>query len=213
MKALTVKQPWASLIIEGIKIDEDILFKNIENRTWRTNYRGRVMIHAAAASWTWRKFIKYLYDIIPLLYTVFPETRLWLESLPAGKIIGSVEMVDCVINHPSIWAEKSNWYSRAEKNGVPASRGCKHERKEDNPIYNWVLANPIRFDKPIIFKGTLSFWESGIEVCQICGQPADLICASCGEYFCSKHTVRYNQFTQIDYDCCTNCAPTGPEIE
>lgn len=39
MKALTVKQPWAGLIIAG--------GKDIENRTWRTSYRGRVLIHAA----------------------------------------------------------------------------------------------------------------------------------------------------------------------
>ena len=37
-KALTIKQPYASLIVEGIK--------DIENRTWKTNYRGRILIHA-----------------------------------------------------------------------------------------------------------------------------------------------------------------------
>ena len=39
MKAISVKQPWASLIISGIK--------DIENRKWKTNYRGRVLIHAS----------------------------------------------------------------------------------------------------------------------------------------------------------------------
>jgi hypothetical protein len=43
------------------------------------------------------------------------------------------------------------------------------------------------------------------EVCHICGQPADLICAICGEYFCPKCSAPYNQFTQIDYDCCMRC--------
>ena len=38
MKAITIKQPWASLIVEGIK--------DIENRTWKTSFRGRVLIHA-----------------------------------------------------------------------------------------------------------------------------------------------------------------------
>ena len=41
MKAISIKQPWASLIAYGIK--------DIENRTWRTNYRGRVLIHAGAS--------------------------------------------------------------------------------------------------------------------------------------------------------------------
>ena len=38
MKALSIKQPWASLIAHGIK--------DIENRTWKTNFRGRIYIHA-----------------------------------------------------------------------------------------------------------------------------------------------------------------------
>jgi hypothetical protein len=39
MKAITIKQPWAFLIVEGVK--------DIENRTWKTNFRGRVLIHAS----------------------------------------------------------------------------------------------------------------------------------------------------------------------
>jgi len=37
MKALSIKEPWSSLIIEGEK--------TIELRTWRTNYRGIILIH------------------------------------------------------------------------------------------------------------------------------------------------------------------------
>ncbi len=40
MKALSIIQPWASLIATGIK--------DVENRTWRTNYRGEFLIHASA---------------------------------------------------------------------------------------------------------------------------------------------------------------------
>lgn len=40
MKTITIKQPWASLIMEGVKIEDSILIKDIENRTWRTNFRG-----------------------------------------------------------------------------------------------------------------------------------------------------------------------------
>ena len=39
MKALSIRQPWASLIVAGIK--------DIENRSWVTNYRGKLLIHAA----------------------------------------------------------------------------------------------------------------------------------------------------------------------
>ena len=37
MKALTIKEPWATLIIEG--------YKEYEFRSWKTNYRGKVLIH------------------------------------------------------------------------------------------------------------------------------------------------------------------------
>lgn len=39
MKALSIKQPWASLIAHGIK--------DIENITWKTQFRGRIFIHAS----------------------------------------------------------------------------------------------------------------------------------------------------------------------
>lgn len=41
MKAISIRQPWAWLIVNG--------FKDIENRSWRTKYRGPVLIHASAA--------------------------------------------------------------------------------------------------------------------------------------------------------------------
>ena len=40
MKALSLRQPWASLIANGRK--------TIETRTWRTHYRGPLAIHASA---------------------------------------------------------------------------------------------------------------------------------------------------------------------
>ena len=120
-KALSIRQPWASLIAHGIK--------DIENRTWKTNFRGRIYIHVSAT----KKFNINLTDdqtvkAFPVLTTAANGT------MPFGAIIGEVDIVDCVMNHPSIWAEKG--------------------------VYNWVLENPVLYDKPIEnVKGKLSFWE------------------------------------------------------
>ena len=38
MKVITIKQPWASLIAYG--------YKRYEFRSWKTNYRGPIYIHA-----------------------------------------------------------------------------------------------------------------------------------------------------------------------
>jgi len=39
MKVLTIKEPWASMILEGKK--------TIETRTWKTDYRGQILLHAS----------------------------------------------------------------------------------------------------------------------------------------------------------------------
>lgn len=123
MKAITIKQPWASLIVHGIK--------DIENRSWRTNFRGRVLIHSSAKGDIAKFGCLQPNRRLKVLNT--PMSHICFNDLPFGSIIGSVEIVDCVQNHPSIWADKG--------------------------AYNWVLANPVLFKKPIPAKGRLSFWE------------------------------------------------------
>lgn len=60
-------------------------------------------------------------------------------SIDYSAIIGSVKIVGCTINHPSVWAEKTE--------------GAK-------TIYNWVLEEAILFEKPIFnIKGRLGFWD------------------------------------------------------
>jgi hypothetical protein len=195
MKALTVKQPWAYLICADIK--------DVENRTWKTNFRGRVLIHAGAScdsrcgnlltlftmeQWNEMNKMKHL----PV------KRKIVEEYLDKSAIIGSVEIVDCVGASPDM----------VDCFGTPLSVWA-----EPN-CFLWVLENPILFKKPILnMKGKLSFWESGHEVCHICGQPADLICAICGEYFCPNCSSHYNQFTQIDYDCCKRCEDVMKEGE
>ena len=143
MKAITIRQPWASLIAHGIK--------DIENRTWKCpgKYIGeRVLIHASKTQYETPMYLltDEQYDSIK------QEKRIEINnSLEYGCIIGSVEIVDCVVNHTSIWAEKSQM--KCAGDDVPIEF-C------DKPIYNWVLANPILFDEPIMnVKGKLGFWN------------------------------------------------------
>ena len=126
MKAITIKQPWASLIVSGLK--------DIENRTWKTNFRGRVLIHAGMkADNHWSASVPVCNKVDKFLREISKGGTDW-SNYHFGAIIGSVEIVDCVQNHPSLWAE--------------------------NGVWNWVLANPVMFDEPITgVKGKLSFWE------------------------------------------------------
>jgi hypothetical protein len=93
MKALSVRQPWAWLIVEG--------WKNIENRDWRTTFRGPVLIHAAkgmtkAEHEACRLFVA---GFAPQLAKHLP----WYQDLRFGGIVGQVTLLDCVTRHPSEW--------------------------------------------------------------------------------------------------------------
>lgn len=123
MKALTIKQPWADLIIAGVK--------DIENRTWKTSYRGRILIHASKVPCSRGDLDAYP---LPALSKNINLNEYAPGQFTNGAIIGSIELVDCVMNHPSEWAEKG--------------------------VYNWVLANPVKFEKPILnVKGMLALWD------------------------------------------------------
>jgi hypothetical protein len=82
MKALTVRQPWAWAIVHA--------GKDIENRSWRTHYRGPLLIHAAVsphALWDMPRGVRK------------PEER----DIHYGAIIGLVELVDVVERSRSKW--------------------------------------------------------------------------------------------------------------
>ena len=157
MKTLSVKQPWAYLLCAGVK--------DIENRTWKLpeKYKGeRVLIHASAKPKSWQQFTNYIENLDPEnleLQRIIRDnsySKLWLNSLETSAIIGSVCFVDCVINHPSIWAEKTDLL------GLSETYYKIYSSVINVPpiIHNWVLANPIFFDKPILnVKGKLGFWD------------------------------------------------------
>lgn len=63
MKALCVQQPWASMIAAGLK--------TIETRTWRTSYRGELLIAASK------------------------NAQVEIENLPRGKALAIANLVEC----------------------------------------------------------------------------------------------------------------------
>lgn len=87
MKAISIQQPWAWAILNA--------GKDIENRDWRTNLRGRVLIYAG------KKIDKpgydFLYHKMGLLHV--PPYK----ELKTGGIVGMVEIVDCVSDSDSRW--------------------------------------------------------------------------------------------------------------
>lgn len=96
MKAISLYQPWASLIASRAK--------RIETRSWATSYRGPLAIHAAR-----RKILKELKDLaedetyraalgVPIQEEEEPEIQAAIEkmqALPYGAIIAVATLKEC----------------------------------------------------------------------------------------------------------------------
>jgi hypothetical protein len=94
VKALSVRQPWAWLIIHG--------GKDIENRAWHTNVRGRVLIHAAKGM-TLDEYHGAINFIVAPGMPPLPFDLPAFKHLERGGIIGSVEIMGCVRHSESPW--------------------------------------------------------------------------------------------------------------
>lgn len=92
-KALSIMQPWAWLIVND--------HKDIENRDWRTSFRGLVAIHAG------KKMDGDVADDVRCGVNPLTGRSLDLAELPGdfdrGGIVGVAEIVDCVANSTSRW--------------------------------------------------------------------------------------------------------------
>jgi len=79
MKALTIFQPYAALIVAGIK--------DIENRSWSTSYRGSLLIHAGVKAYASKPGLDVPADM-PVQF---------------GGVIGRVDLVDVITKSDSPW--------------------------------------------------------------------------------------------------------------
>lgn len=105
MKALSVRQPWAWAIIYA--------GKNIENRPRRTNFRGRIAVHASKTPHEVRR--------LPRGARKPPPEEDWIY----GAILGFVDIVDCVDTHRSKWFEGPYGYVLANPTPLEHPVPCK----------------------------------------------------------------------------------------
>ena len=129
MKALTVRQPWASAIFD----DNPAWRKIVENRSKPTRYRGRLAIHARLTYTTPNE------KPDPISRRIRRQA-MRDPSVPRGFVLGTVELVDCVddANLPETaqalaWAIEGQWH--------------------------WIFANAQRFVEPIPATGQLGLWD------------------------------------------------------
>lgn len=122
MKALTVKEPWASLIAYG--------YKEYEFRSWKTNYRGKILIHAGK---TLKKDVSKKFEEYNLEYS-------------KGEIIAIADLTDCILVDEKFNKELLN------KNKLVYGRS-NHTMK-----YAWKLEN-VKLINKIKVNGKLGLWD------------------------------------------------------
>lgn len=110
MKAISVRQPWAWLILHG---------KCIENRDWYTAYKGQLAIHAAQGMSCdeYEDARDFVRSFDPQLAGRIPQP----ECLVRGAVIGTVMQTGCVKDHPSRWFQGKfgHVYAEARELVVP----------------------------------------------------------------------------------------------
>ena len=95
MKTLSIRQPWAWLIVNG--------HKDVENRNWPTRFRGRIYVHAG------KGMTRAEYEDCELhVETVNEETGSNIqlpkyEELLRGGLVGAVDITGCVDRSESPW--------------------------------------------------------------------------------------------------------------
>lgn len=125
MKAITIKQPWATLIAKG--------YKEYEFRTWKTKYRGDVLIHAGK-------------NVDKKALKRFENLNL---DYPLGCIIAKAKITDCV------YVDK-DFINKVVPKNPEVYRGLIN--KDNWEGYGFKLED-VEEIQPIKINGRLSFWD------------------------------------------------------
>jgi hypothetical protein len=173
VKTLSVKQPYATLICAGVK--------RVENRTWKTDYRGRLLIHASGDSWAYPDF------------NMLPE-KLQENIMPWVGIDDWSDAPDTIKNYTLLLEKTFNFYGKDYDEQEPPQEWLKeavkkygffltsqaiigevtlsdivanlHDLDNDDTdfaepgCYYWIMDDPVLYEKPIInVMGHLKLWS------------------------------------------------------
>lgn len=150
MKALTIWQPYASLIAKGLKA--------YETRPFKTNYRGPLLIHSGQRPMRW--ILKHSDEgALDVAIEAFGMEK--LMNLPVGCAICVVDLVDCIEMTPEFIAQQS--LTELVVGDWQPGR------------YAWKLENPRELD-PVELIGKQGIWNA--ELCAACQHNTrDFVCS------------------------------------
>jgi hypothetical protein len=156
MRGLTLTQPWATLVAIGAK--------SIETRSWRSDYRGSIAIHAAHGLGPvgGRQALFDLVTSQPFADVLLAAGVHREEQLARGAIVAVAELAYCVPtvsvlngSHPGFGKPDSRWpLTDQERAFGDYSPGR----------FAWLLADVRRLATPIPYRGALSLWQVPAEL-------------------------------------------------
>ena len=139
MKAITIMQPWATLIA--------IKAKHYETRGWTTYYRGPLAIHASA---TFTESQRRLARSGPFSEVLFGSEY----DLPLGSIVAVCQLT--AVFKTSNPAGQST-FEFAQDNRISVREEAFGDFSPGR--FAWLLTNVIALENPIPAKGALGLWE------------------------------------------------------
>ncbi len=144
MKALSVTQPWATLIVIGAK--------EFETRSWATKFRDRFFVHASKGFPAWaREACEEPFFREALTAAGYSGWR----SLPVGAIVGTAMLADCIRTDDAVISEREREFG----DFYPGR-------------FAYRLEDPHRYSNPFLCSGKLGFWDVLPDILQMLSKGA-----------------------------------------
>lgn len=134
IKALTLWQPWASLMADG--------HKTVETRSWKTDYRGLLAIHAA------KKKGDKSQDMVELIALGNEHVPVPLGEMPFGAVVCIVKLVAILPVQEVIWMHQES---------LPAYEFDYGDYSLGR--YAWITKSVLKFAEPISAAGMQGLWD------------------------------------------------------
>lgn len=142
MKALSLWQPWATLIAIGAK--------QFETRSWKTDYRGPLVIHASKR---WTVDERGICISQPFARVLRAGGYTQLSQIPLGAALCIVDLVD-VLPTEKVRSDSYRLYRLVDE----LSFGNYADGR-----YAWKLANVRRFTSPLPMRGAQGLFDCNLQ--------------------------------------------------
>jgi hypothetical protein len=150
MKAITLVQPYATLIALG--------YKHYETRGWQTSLRGPLAIHAGLGTQTWARQVC---ETDPIIRDILTRHNLTFETLPRGRVL-AIAQVSEMLRIVSV-AHADSPHEVAPSQLTPEERACGDYTPGR---WAWALGQVQVLAEPVACSGAQSIWQVPADIAQ-----------------------------------------------